>query len=34
MPTETAPATVTYLEAIAEGLRSEMDADPDVFLLG
>ena len=34
MPTETAAPTVSYLEAIGEGLRSEMDADPDVFLIG
>ena len=30
MPTE----TVSYIEAIGEALRSEMDADPDVFLIG
>lgn len=34
MPTETVTTTVSYLEAIADGLRSEMDADPDVFLIG
>ena len=38
MPTETASATtngeVTYLDGITEALRIEMDADPDVFLLG
>jgi dephospho-CoA kinase len=30
MPTE----TVSYIEAIGEALRSEMDANPDVFLIG
>jgi 2-oxoisovalerate dehydrogenase E1 component beta subunit len=34
MPTETVTTTVSYLEAIADGLRSEMDADPAVFLIG
>src|SRR5689334_11797268 len=34
MPTETADHKVSYLDAVAEALRSEMDADPDVFLLG
>ena len=33
MPPET-NGTVSYLEAIAAGLASEMDADPDVFLIG
>jgi len=28
------PETVSYLEAIAAGLASEMEADPDVFLIG
>ena len=32
MPAET--ATVSYLGAIAEALVSEMEADPDVFLIG
>ena len=30
MPTE----TVSYIEAIGEALRSEMDANADVFLIG
>lgn len=34
MPTETATDHVTYLEAIGRGLMSEMDRDPDVFLIG
>ena len=34
MPAETAAPAVSYLEAIAEALGSEMDADPDVFLIG
>ena len=34
MPAETAAPTVSYLEAIGEALGSEMDADPDVFLIG
>ena len=33
MPPETAAATVSYLEAIADALRSEMDANPDVFII-
>ena len=35
MPAETAAdRRVSYLEAIGDALRSEMDADPDVFLIG
>jgi acetoin:2,6-dichlorophenolindophenol oxidoreductase subunit beta len=34
MPAEAAATKVSYLEAIADALRSEMDADPDVFLIG
>jgi 2-oxoisovalerate dehydrogenase E1 component beta subunit len=30
----TAPAEVTYLDAIREAMRDEMIADPDVFLIG
>jgi pyruvate/2-oxoglutarate/acetoin dehydrogenase E1 component len=36
MPTDTATSNgeVTYLDAISEALRIEMDADPNVFLIG
>src|SRR6201995_5548557 len=34
MPNDKAPATYTYLDAIAAALLSEMEADPDVFLIG
>lgn len=37
MPTDTAstePTEVLYLDAIAKALELEMDADPDVFLIG
>lgn len=34
MPTSTADGQPTYLEAISQALMSEMDADPDVFLIG
>jgi acetoin:2,6-dichlorophenolindophenol oxidoreductase subunit beta len=33
MPSENR-TEVTYLDAVSEGLRLEMDADPDVFLIG
>jgi acetoin:2,6-dichlorophenolindophenol oxidoreductase subunit beta len=34
MQTETGQVTYTYLDAIAAALMSEMEADPDVFILG
>jgi 2-oxoisovalerate dehydrogenase E1 component beta subunit len=34
MPTKAASDSVTYLDAISQALLSEMDADPDVFLIG
>jgi pyruvate/2-oxoglutarate/acetoin dehydrogenase E1 component len=34
MPTDTATAGKTYLEAIGAALDSEMDRDPDVFIIG
>lgn len=34
MPTDTSNAPVTYLEAIGLAMKSEMEADPDVFLIG
>ena len=34
MPTETDTGGVTYLEAIGAAMMSEMEADPDVFLIG
>ncbi len=34
MPTDTDTAGVTYLEAIGAAMMSEMEADPDVFLIG
>src|SRR6266581_1057017 len=34
MPTEKATAAPTYLEAVAAALDSEMDRDPDVFIIG
>jgi acetoin:2,6-dichlorophenolindophenol oxidoreductase subunit beta len=38
MPTDTATQTgngeVTYLDAITQALRAEMEADPDVFVIG
>ena len=34
MPTESSNGSVTYLEAIGQALMAEMEADPDVFLIG
>ena len=34
MPTKTDTDGVTYLEAIGQAMMSEMEADPDVFLIG
>jgi deoxyxylulose-5-phosphate synthase len=34
MPTKTDGGGVTYLEAIGAAMMSEMEADPDVFLIG
>jgi pyruvate/2-oxoglutarate/acetoin dehydrogenase E1 component len=34
MPTETATANPTYLEAVSAALDSEMERDPDVFIIG
>ena len=34
MPTKTDAGGVTYLEAIGQAMMSEMEADPDVFLIG
>ncbi len=34
MPNETQPGAVTFLEAIRDGIREEMERDPSVFLLG
>ena len=34
MPTETDAGGVTYLEAIGQAMMSEMEADPNVFLIG
>jgi 2-oxoisovalerate dehydrogenase E1 component beta subunit len=34
MPTKTETDGVTYLEAIGQAMMSEMEADPDVFLIG
>jgi 2-oxoisovalerate dehydrogenase E1 component beta subunit len=34
MSTETQPGAVTFLEAIRDGIREEMERDPSVFLLG
>ena len=34
MPTDTDSGGVTYLEAIGQAMMSEMEADPDVFLIG
>src|ERR1700760_3590778 len=34
MPTKTDTEGVTYLEAIGQAMMSEMEADPDVFLIG
>jgi pyruvate/2-oxoglutarate/acetoin dehydrogenase E1 component len=34
MPTDTDAAEVLYIDAISKALELEMDADPDVFLLG
>jgi 2-oxoisovalerate dehydrogenase E1 component beta subunit len=34
MPTDTSNGSVTYLEAIGLAMKSEMEADPDVFLIG
>jgi len=34
MQTDASQATYTYLDAIAAALMSEMEADPDVFILG
>jgi 2-oxoisovalerate dehydrogenase E1 component beta subunit len=34
MSTETQPSAVTFLEAIRDGIREEMERDPSVFLLG
>jgi 2-oxoisovalerate dehydrogenase E1 component beta subunit len=34
MPTKADPGGVTYLEAIGAAMMSEMEADPDVFLIG
>src|SRR6478752_4911937 len=34
MPTEADTGGVTYLDAIGAAMMSEMEADPDVFLIG
>jgi dihydrolipoyl dehydrogenase len=34
MPTESSNGSVTYLEAIGQAMMAEMEADPDVFLIG
>ncbi len=34
MPTETDTDGVTYLEAVGQAMMAEMEADPDVFLIG
>ena len=34
MPTKTDTDGVTYLEAIGQAMMSEMEADPDVYLIG
>ena len=34
MPTETRAAELTYLDAVAAALMSEMERDPDVFIIG
>jgi acetoin:2,6-dichlorophenolindophenol oxidoreductase subunit beta len=34
MHSDTRPASYTYLDAIAAALMSEMEADPDVFIIG
>src|ERR1700745_921155 len=34
MPTESSNGSVTYLEAIGRAMMAEMEADPDVFLIG
>ena len=34
MPTESSNGSVTYLEAIGQAMMAEMEADPNVFLIG
>src|SRR6476661_6221315 len=34
MPNESGNGAVTYLEAIGQAMMAEMEADPDVFLIG
>ena len=34
MPNESGNGSVTYLEAIGQAMMAEMEADPDVFLIG